>query len=180
MSVHQAKGLEFPVVVVPDVDRRSLGTTGKVAFTPRLGPMVNQGRDGPVGGYELFRQSERDQQDLELVRLLYVAATRAADYLILSSGLEAPDKAKGPWTQLIWKHFDPWTGAPRGGDVRVRTTATEPPPPATPVEPKSRRDIERTVERAKKTAAESRGRESQFLEAIPPDRTGRRQYSFSR
>ena len=48
------------------------------------------------------------------------------------------------------------------------------------MEPKSRRDIERTVARAKKTAAESRGRASQFLEAIPPDRTGRRQYSFSR
>ena len=80
MSIHQAKGLEFPVVVVPDVDRRSLGMTGKVAFTPRLGPMVNQGRDGPSGGYELFRSSEREQQDAELVRLLYVAATRAADY----------------------------------------------------------------------------------------------------
>ena len=46
MSIHQAKGLEFPVVVVPDLDRPRRGPTGRVAFTPRLGPMVEPARRG--------------------------------------------------------------------------------------------------------------------------------------
>ena len=40
MSIHQSKGLEFPVVVVVDLDRPRRGPTGAVAFTPQLGPMV--------------------------------------------------------------------------------------------------------------------------------------------
>ena len=40
MSIHQSKGLEFPVVVVVDVDRPRRGPTDAVAFTPQLGPMV--------------------------------------------------------------------------------------------------------------------------------------------
>ena len=40
MSVHQAKGLEFPVVVLPDLDRTRRGPMSRVAFTPQLGPMI--------------------------------------------------------------------------------------------------------------------------------------------
>ena len=43
-----------------------------------------------ASGYDLFWLSESDQEQAELVRLLYVATTRAADYLILSSGLPEP------------------------------------------------------------------------------------------
>ncbi len=37
MSVHQAKGLEFPVVVVADLDRPRRGPTERVAFTRSSG-----------------------------------------------------------------------------------------------------------------------------------------------
>ena len=36
MSIHQAKGLEFPVVVVADLDRPRRGPLSRVAFTPGL------------------------------------------------------------------------------------------------------------------------------------------------
>ena len=39
-------------------------------------------------------------------RLLYVATTRAADYLILSSGLEDLDRSRGPWMELLRRQFD--------------------------------------------------------------------------
>ena len=38
MTVHQSKGLEFPVVVVPDVDRKRRSSTASVAFTRGWGP----------------------------------------------------------------------------------------------------------------------------------------------
>ena len=90
MSIHQAKGLEFPVVVVPDLDRPRLRTDGAVAFTPRLGPMVGPAAR-PSAATICIALSQSDEEQAELVRLLYVATTRAADYLILSAGLAAPE-----------------------------------------------------------------------------------------
>ena len=40
MSIHQSKGLEFPVVVVVDARSAAARSDGAVAFTPQLGPMV--------------------------------------------------------------------------------------------------------------------------------------------
>jgi ATP-dependent helicase/nuclease subunit A len=40
MSIHKSKGLEFPVVVVPDLERRGRASTTSVAFDPELGPLV--------------------------------------------------------------------------------------------------------------------------------------------
>ena len=116
MSIHQSKGLEFPIVVVVDIDRPRRGSTGAVAFTPRLGPMVRRpwvdGARGCTSGFELFAQAELDEEMAELSRLLYVATTRAADYLILSSGMEDLDRPRGPWLELLRRQFDLGTGAP--------------------------------------------------------------------
>ena len=55
--------------------------------------------------------AENEEDLAELTRLLYVATTRAADYLILSAGVEEPGKAAGPWLELIAKRFDLMTGS---------------------------------------------------------------------
>ena len=81
MSIHQSKGLEFPIVVVVDVDRPRRSFGEGVAFTTELGPMVRV--SDCTSGYDLFQRAERDEELAELTRLLYVAATRAGDYLIL-------------------------------------------------------------------------------------------------
>ena len=47
-------------------------------------------------GYDLLMAAENDEERKEISRLLYVATTRAADYLILSAGVEEPGKADGP------------------------------------------------------------------------------------
>ena len=44
-------------------------------------------------GYDLLMMAENEEDLAELSRLLYVATTRAADYLILSAGVEEPGKA---------------------------------------------------------------------------------------
>jgi ATP-dependent helicase/nuclease subunit A len=104
MSIHQSKGLEFPVVVVPDVGRPRLVRGPAVAFTPELGPMFKDTE--ATTGYDLWMMAENEEDLSETGRLLYVAATRAADYLILSAGVEEPGKATGPWMDLIGRRFE--------------------------------------------------------------------------
>ncbi len=110
MTIHQAKGLEFPVVVVPDIARPQRGPGASAAFTPELGPMVKD--DEATVGYDLFSLADREEAEAEIVRLLYVACTRAADYLVLSSGLDKPGEIKGPWMELLSRRFDLFTGRP--------------------------------------------------------------------
>jgi ATP-dependent helicase/nuclease subunit A len=132
MSVHQSKGLEFPVVVVVDVDRPANTRLSGVEFSRELGPLVkmpaDSGFDEAVGGYELFQLLAGEEDEAEVNRLFYVAATRAADYLIISSGLATFDRLQGPWLKLLASRFDLTTGALRGEtdfeapSVKVTTT----------------------------------------------------------
>ena len=185
MSIHQAKGLEFPVVVVADLDRPRRGPMERVAFTPQLGPMVKDPRGQAVGGYDLYRLSESDEEQAELVRLLYVATTRAADYLILSAGLAAPESAKGPWTELLYRHFDPLTGLAR--DERAQRVAGEGDHadcrrwPGSPwARGAARHRAADPSRRRSRWPPQEADAVPKYLAAVPPDAAGRREYSFSR
>ena len=85
MSVHAAKGLEFPVVVLGDVTY-SGGRRSAVLVDPELGVLLPiKGGDGALpAAYCLGRARADDQGSAEEDRLLYVAATRAAEKLIFS------------------------------------------------------------------------------------------------
>ena len=184
MTIHQAKGLEFPVVVVPDLDRRNRGSSASVAFTPQLGPMVKY-RDAN-SGFDLHALAEADEERAELVRLLYVATTRAADYLILSAGLPDLDSARGPWMELLGRRFDLRSGEFRAGlpdtygQPKVRVTTTEPPLDRRPSSARVRLALPEVVAEARQTAERGAGRVPQYLAPVPPDAAARRQYSFSR
>ena len=111
MTVHRAKGLEFPIVVLPDLNRPVRSEHSTAAFHPAIGPLVRPpdiASDAAVG-LDLFLATERRQAAAELDRLFYVACTRAADRLILSSCLDDPaacDSLKGPWLKTLSKRFD--------------------------------------------------------------------------
>jgi ATP-dependent helicase/nuclease subunit A len=90
MSIHAAKGLEFPVVVVADLGRRPGGgrSSPMILHDPAIGLVCKQ-RDengdwqspaGYVWGQKMIERMEQAENK----RLLYVACTRAADLLILS------------------------------------------------------------------------------------------------
>jgi len=97
MTIHQAKGLEFPVVVLAELGT-SLpriwahmphhGELG-IAVNPRGRPIEVCLRRDLVGkaslktAYDLVIDKARQEQEAEMSRLLYVAMTRARDWLFL-------------------------------------------------------------------------------------------------
>jgi ATP-dependent helicase/nuclease subunit A len=181
MTIHQAKGLEFPVVIVPDIGRTQRGPGASTAFTPELGPMVKD--DESTVGYHLFSLAEKEEAEAEIVRLLYVACTRAADYLLLSSGLDKPGEIKGPWMELLSRRFDIMTGKRLEADTPeqlVKVTLSRPPLTSEPSETTGRVSLKKILEKAEKSAKKGKGRLPKYLAPVPPDRAARRQFSFSR
>jgi ATP-dependent helicase/nuclease subunit A len=116
MTIHQAKGLEFPVVVVPDLAAERRGSARPVAlWDRRLGCVVRPPRDEsppPFSGFgqELWEAAEEIENWHEDLRTLYVACTRAQDYLVLSACLPQPVRPAGTWMRTLAERFNLETG----------------------------------------------------------------------
>jgi len=103
LSVHQAKGLEWPVVAVPDLTARlpgerrraALDEAGRVCAAHYL--LASESFE-ETASLERLRRSGAEAEAAESRRLLYVALTRAKDYLVLSSAGPAP---KDSWAALL-------------------------------------------------------------------------------
>ena len=90
MTVHGAKGLEFPIVFVPEAHLSSWSTWDAVRWSREDGVSVTLERDEDddtrprPGFYAHLQQQDQLEDAEEHRRLFYVAATRAGDYLYLS------------------------------------------------------------------------------------------------
>ena len=108
MSIHQSKGQEFPVVVIPDITRRIGPRQNDWFLLDRLRGLtvkIPDGRGEMVSGQLLktFRERHEWRNVFESMRLFYVAATRAEDYLILSGASARRIKLDGKAeTWLTW------------------------------------------------------------------------------
>lgn len=107
MSVHAAKGLEFPVAVIGDVGHAS-SSRREALLDPRAGVLLGlKGDDDALPAvYEMAAALHDDQERAESDRLLYVAATRARERLLLSGCLSlaasgAPARCSGWLGQLL-------------------------------------------------------------------------------
>ena len=103
MTVHQSKGLEFPVVFIPELGAGSPPDSSPVQFEQELG--IGLKSPGPDGGWHhslasrAITDRKRRQEEAERKRLFYVAVTRARDYLVLSG--ERGGNAGGSWREWI-------------------------------------------------------------------------------
>jgi ATP-dependent helicase/nuclease subunit A len=85
MTVHGAKGLEWPVVVVPDLARGVPPVSDAVLFDPAMGVALKFDALSPPHLYKLIKAEKVTLQLAEMKRVFYVALTRARDYLLLST-----------------------------------------------------------------------------------------------
>ncbi len=93
MTIHRAKGLEFPVVVVADLGRsvRPAAELLRVTTDGRIG--IRLARAGVAGrepalDYRTIGDEQREAQEREERRLFYVAMTRAQELLVLSGAVK--------------------------------------------------------------------------------------------
>lgn len=117
MSIHQSKGLEFPIVIVADIDRKGPPHSRAAVLHPDFGALVKLqetfGQSHENLGLKMYGLMEKEADEKETIRLFYVACTRAADYLILSAGTDPTVKKHSPWFQLVESRFDISTGLPQ-------------------------------------------------------------------
>jgi len=89
MTIHASKGLEWPVVIVPDLTRQSSPNSPLVHFDPDLGVALKledgEGERQKSALYTLLEQRKKAEEREENKRVLYVALTRARDRLILTA-----------------------------------------------------------------------------------------------
>jgi ATP-dependent helicase/nuclease subunit A len=106
MSIHQSKGLEFPVVVVADLGKRfnfgdgnkDISLSEKFGLCGKVKPPTSR-RSYPSLPYWLAQRQQRFETLGEELRLLYVAMTRAEHRLILvgSVGQKKLDEGWPGW-----------------------------------------------------------------------------------
>src|SRR4051794_10442654 len=93
MTIHRAKGLEFPVVCVADLGRKAGGTRSPLLVSDtgtaglRLAPLGG-GDTIPTTAWEELASEDSAADAEEERRLFYVAMTRAKELLILSGGID--------------------------------------------------------------------------------------------
>lgn len=107
MTIHRAKGLEFRVVFLADLDRSfRFGNHAGLAFHQEtgLGFPVKFGNQetGRPSNLERLRELERREEISELKRVLYVALTRAKQYLILVGSGKSRFKGNTLETAANW------------------------------------------------------------------------------
>ncbi|MEO1797892.1 MAG: double-strand break repair helicase AddA, partial [Pseudomonadota bacterium] len=116
MTVHGAKGLEAPIVILPDTAEKN----------PPRQPELLQTEDGPVwppraadlpDAMTLAREDRKTLSKEERQRLLYVAMTRAESWLIVgaSGKAENPDKS---WHAQISAALETFSCVPIDGGMR--------------------------------------------------------------
>lgn len=95
MTMHAAKGLEFPLVVLPDLSRGARPDTDVLKYHPRYGIAAKfdfAGKPEATALFEAVREEEKQEEAAERLRVLFVAMTRAEEHLILSGCLKESKK----------------------------------------------------------------------------------------
>jgi ATP-dependent helicase/nuclease subunit A len=102
MSLHKAKGLEFPVVILADVTAKIAHPDPDRYLAPERG-LCSVKLSGWAPRELLDHAAEEHARDVaEGVRVAYVAATRARDLLVVPAIGDDPTSGRGPQMAAEW------------------------------------------------------------------------------
>ncbi|MBW6400543.1 double-strand break repair helicase AddA [Roseomonas sp. HJA6] len=106
MTVHGAKGLQAPIVILPDTTAEPRDRTTLRWLEPDLPAWAPRQKGFDAEALAARRQDDQDADARERHRLLYVALTRAEDRIIVC-GWQGSDKVPdGSWYRLVERGFD--------------------------------------------------------------------------
>jgi ATP-dependent helicase/nuclease subunit A len=109
MTVHGAKGLEAPIVILADTMTQPYGPRPPRLLELADGAVIWAGRkDDDVPPVAAARQAALAEAENEYRRLLYVAMTRAADRLIVCGADGERARPKGCWYDLVVEPLQPF------------------------------------------------------------------------
>lgn len=113
MTIHKAKGLEFPMVIIGDMNRKGGNKTRSVAHTVRESDtdvVINIYDDDDEnlrsGVLKSIHREQKDQEEAEELRIFYVAVTRAMFQVAFLGEFSDSDKRTGkntPWYRYVGK-----------------------------------------------------------------------------
>jgi ATP-dependent exoDNAse (exonuclease V) beta subunit len=127
MTIHAAKGLEFPVVCVADLGRPVRGGEDeglRVADDGRVGLRLASlsGERSDALEWERLKEEQTERAEQEERRILYVAMTRAQEHLVLSG---ATDSERWPEHRPLERPLDwLWRALAPGARSLLETTPT--------------------------------------------------------
>ncbi|MDQ1449711.1 MAG: CRISPR-associated exonuclease Cas4, partial [Actinomycetota bacterium] len=109
MTIHGAKGLEFPITVVSGMTTKPAGRRGgvSVVWNEDGTPEVRLRKDIGTANHDPRADLEAEMDVHEKLRLLYVACTRARDHLVVSvhrraHALDPLDRTRWTHAELLW------------------------------------------------------------------------------
>ena len=102
MTVHGAKGLERPIVILPDTTAESRDRAGGILLDDQGFPMFSVSKSESPDKIQDAKDRRRRADQEERNRLLYVAMTRAESWLIVcGAGMKRGSSAEMNWHQKI-------------------------------------------------------------------------------
>ena len=122
MTVHGAKGLESPIVILPDTAKRTLPDERDLVYDGNDIPFWSVVKeDRPKRLAEIHANLTRKREE-ENQRLLYVALTRAEKWLIVAAAGRIDKKYGNSWYQQVWTALNnsPATRMPMPGGEGLR------------------------------------------------------------
>lgn len=168
MTIHAAKGLEFPIVILSGLTAAPNRQRGvQVLWPPDGGYAVKLKSSVQTEDFDLVQPVDEQMDDYERRRLLYVAATRARDHLVVSLH-RSGNRRHSSNAELI---------ASAGGVEAPHVTLFESPPPvereprssADVTPPISRSDWESRVAAAQSASRRRSAQSASGLEGTGPD-----------
>ncbi|CUH45259.1 double-strand break repair helicase AddA [Ruegeria atlantica] len=157
MTVHGSKGLEAPIVILPDTGKRQAPRDAEIMVAEGT-PLWKVPADASPALIACARDEARAREENERLRLLYVALTRAEKWLIVAAAGDV-GKDGTSWYQMVQaameragavalpgsetlrlSHGD-WNASPIIESAETSTAVTDLPAPflspATPLEPEA-------------------------------------------